>query len=173
MEQVKIRIPYDFISHKVHLSWKEILFGIKEELFSPPDVIDFATDLLIKGIDNNAILEIALKRRDEPIIHIVSQLAFEEEQEDITDIRRLWAFLALAWIYEHYREYSGEPYDLVELLYSDLDYPIQLVPLIGYMPSNKTHLLNSSSDFNNFFEIWKNYLLTEENYFKSRNQPEY
>lgn len=167
MEQVTVRIPYAFIAPKVRLTWREIGFGIEEGLFSPPEVIDLAVDLLSGGDDSNTILELASMGRDEPVMEIVASLAQTAAPQDIVEIRRLWAFLLLAWIVQHREEYE-DPLDLAERVYADLHYPEQAASLIRYMPSDEPDLGSPSANEARIFAKWEQYVVEEAAYFASR-----
>jgi hypothetical protein len=171
MEQVTITVPYAFIAPKVQLTWREVRFGIDEGLFSPPEVIDLATDLLSGGDESDAILDLASMRRDEPVVDVVAGLAQAEAPQEMVELRRLWAFLVLAWILEHQEEYV-DPLDLAEKVYADLDYPAQAVPLIRYMPSDEPDLGSPLANEARLFAKWEQYVIDEGAYFASRKPVE-
>lgn len=168
MDQVKITIPYAFIAPKVQLTWQEVQFGIDEGLFSPPEAIDLASESLSRGDDSDAILDLASMGRDEPVANVVAGLADAELPQDIVEIRRLWAFMALAWILEHRDQYA-DPLDLAEKVYTDLDYPEQAAPLIRYMPSDEPDLGDPSANEARLFQKWERYVVDEGKHFSSRS----
>lgn len=168
MEQLAIAIPYAFIAQRVRLTWREVRFGIDEGLFSPPESIELASDLLSQGDDSPAILELASKGRNEPVMEAVASLAETEAERDTVEIRRLWAFLILAWILEHRNQYQ-DPLDLAEKVYADLDYPEQVAPFIRYMPSSEPDLGDPILNEARLFAKWEQYLVDEGKYCASRD----
>ena len=79
-------------------------------------------------------------------------------------MRRKWAFLILAWVYEH-RDSFEDPLDLVEKLYADLDYPEQVAPFVRYMPTDEPDLGSRGQNEQRLFQKWAEYLQKEARYF--------
>jgi hypothetical protein len=167
MEQVAITVPYEFIAPRVRLTWREVRFGIEAGLFSPPDTIDLAADWLSRGDESPAILTLASMERDEPVLDAVGGLAEAEEPQDLVEIRRVWAFLVLAWLLEHRDQYE-DPLDLVERVYADLDYPEQVAPFVRYMPSDQPELSDPAANEARLFENWERFVTEEGQHFATR-----
>jgi hypothetical protein len=66
----------------------------------------------------------------------VDQLVAELEivDEPSEQRARLWVFLALSWLLEHREDYS-DPLQVIEMLYTDFDYPDEIQGLVRFMPN--------------------------------------
>jgi hypothetical protein len=160
MEQLKIRVPYWFIRQKTRLDWHEAKRGLEEEILEPQDVIEVARDSLLQGEDTNYVVALASSGADEPLLEIVTRLASGEALRDPRTINRKWAFLLLAWVFEHRTNYA-DPLDIVEKLYADLEYPEQVAPLVRYMPTDEPDLGSKERNERRLFGKWADYLLAE------------
>jgi hypothetical protein len=160
MEQLEIRIPYSFIRQRTRLTWNEVKYGIEERLLRPQDVSQVALDALEQGADAAHVADLALSSPNESVLNLVSSLASGEAQQDVRAIQRKWAFLVLAWIFEHRSEYK-DPLDIVEKVYADLDYPEQVSPFIRYMPMDEPDLGSRELNEQRLIQRWAAYLNAE------------
>lgn len=157
MEQVAISVPYEFIKDRAKLTWREVKYGIEEALLAPPDAIDVAVDYLVDGVESESVVRLASLERDAPVLEYVVQLAQTEPERDVVAISDKWAFLVLAWLFEH-RDRYADPLGLVEKVYADLGYPEKVAPFVRYMPSDEPALGSSEAHEQRLLQRWADYV---------------
>lgn len=160
MEQVQISTPYSFIRQRTQLTWSDVRFGIEQGLLRCHDVAGVAADQMERGAQDDLVVELAGAAPDEPVLERVQRLASAERIEDPLDARRKWAYLALAWIFEHRAHYL-DALDLVEKVYADLDYPEQVAPFVRYMSSDEPDLGSRERNEQRLINKWADYLRAE------------
>jgi hypothetical protein len=165
MEQLRIQVPYSFIRQRTRLSWSEVKYGIEEGILQPREAIDVAMDALELGASSEHVLALASSSADDPLLERVAHLASQETPGNIRAIQRKWAFLVLAWVNKHKNAY-GDPLDIVEKLYADLDYPEELAPLVRYMPSDEPDLGSKELNEQRLLQKWASYLQEEARHFR-------
>lgn len=158
MDLIKLSISLAFINDRVRLTWREILYGVDNELLAPGAAADFAGDRLARRDDPSAILvELAGARRDEPTRALVEQLASAEPPEASDEIQDKWLYLVLAWIFEHRASYP-DPLQTVEEVYADFGYPPRIASFVRYMPADEPDLGSRERNERRLHEKWKRYL---------------
>lgn len=157
MDLIKLSLPFDFISQRARLTWREILFGFNNELLAQGAEVDFALDDLAKDNPPDALLELASPCKGEPTRALVEQLAQITPAEDDEEIRGKWLYLVLAWIYEH-KEMYPDPLQTVEEVYADFGYPERVADFVRYMPTNEPDLGSRELNEVRLYERWKRYL---------------
>lgn len=160
MEEVQISIPHSFIRQRAQLTWSDVQFGVEQGLLQGPDVSGVAADQMERDTHDDVVVELAGASPDEPVLERVQRLASAEQSEDPSDVRRKWAYLALAWIFEH-RAHYPDALDLVEKVYADLDYPEQVAPFVRYMPSDEPDLGSRERNEQRLISKWADYLRAE------------
>lgn len=164
MEQLAIQVPYSFVRQRTRLSWHDVKFGIEEGILQPKEAIDVAMDAIEHGTESEQVLALASSCPDDPLLGLVTQIASQERAPDPSVMRRKWAFLILAWVYE-LRDRFSDPLEIVEKLYADLDYPEQVAPFVRYMPTDEPDLGNRTLNEQRLFQQWADYLQREARYF--------
>lgn len=164
MEQLTIQIPYEFISRLVRLNWRQLKAGIDDRIISPDSAIDLATELLSEGDDSSLVLDLACSTKGEPTGVHVDRLSRGSEGVAADELRRLWAYLVLAWVFEHRNEFR-DPLEVVEQVYADFDYPEQVASFVRYMPTSEPDLGAPALNEARLFAKWEEYLGAENRYF--------
>jgi hypothetical protein len=59
MDLVRLRISYPFIRNRVRMNWREILFGLKEELLDSAAPTELAADLVDNETSDATLIELA------------------------------------------------------------------------------------------------------------------
>lgn len=158
MDLIKLNITPSFIKERTHLTWREALFGIDNELLSPGAAVDFAADQLAMFDDAaSELITLAGLSAEEPTRDLVKQLADAEPQQDQEVMRNKWLYLALAWIFEH-RGSFPDPLRTVEEVYSDFGYPEAVASFVRYMPMEEPDLGSTEANERRLYEKWKRYL---------------
>lgn len=131
---VSFRIPADYVLERVVPTAPEIACGLEQGWLSSGDVVAIAVEKLDRGCLLTAAEErLALLLTDEldAVPSLVSELGVGYEPTELRE--RPWLFLALDWLADH-REQFDDPYEIVELLYADFDYPGEIAGLVRWMP---------------------------------------
>jgi len=158
MDLVKLSIPWTFVRKNVHLAWRDILFGIDNELLDPDVPIEMATDQIATSESPSAVLiELAGLGKGERSRDLVKQLATTELDPESSVVHDKWLYLVLAWVYEHRAEYS-DPLEVVEKIYADFGYPPRIACFVRYMPTCEPDLGSQELNEQRLYEKWKQYL---------------
>jgi len=158
MDLIKLKIPATFIRDRASMSWREVRFGLVNELLDPLAAVSLAEEQVARlEHPSAALLDLAGADRNEPAQELVDQLADGEPQSAENEIRDKWLYLVLAWIYEH-RDECPDPLQTVEEVYADFGYPEQVGGFIRYMPMDGPDLGSKDANERRLFERWKRYL---------------
>jgi hypothetical protein len=158
MELIKLSMPPAFICERAHLTWREVLYGIENDLLAPGAAVDFAGDEVAAKDDSPpTLVELAGLGRDEPTRPLVEQLANTEPAQDADRIRDKWLYLVLAWIFEHRASYR-DPLQTVEEVYADFGYPPHIAGFVRYMPSDEPDLGSQDVNERRLYQKWRQYL---------------
>lgn len=153
-----MRIPYRFVRERTRLSWRDIRFGLVNELLDPEAPVALANDQVDElEAPSAALLDLAGVGDDVPTMELVERLAESEPQRSEDEIRHKWLYLALAWIYERRHAYS-DPLQRVEEVYADFGYPEQIASFVRYMPMVGPDLGSREANERRLFERWKQYI---------------
>jgi hypothetical protein len=158
MDLIKLSIPPAFISERVRLTWREVLYGIDNELLAPGAAVDFAGDEIAAQDEPFTLLvDLAGMGKGEPTRALVEQLSNAEPQQDAGEIRDKWLYLALAWIFEHRASYP-DPLQTVEEVYADFGYPPRIAGFVRYMPADEPDLGSRELNERRLHDKWRRYL---------------
>lgn len=161
MEMLTLDIPAEFI--KAHLgrpTWRELLFGLENQLLDPIAITEFAADELAQGDAPAAVLDLAIGGADEPVHDRVRYLADREAADDRT-AAQTWLFLALAWLFEH-RGDLPDPLGTIETVYAEFDYPEGIEGFVRYMPTEEPDLGDRVLNEQRLTDKWHRYIDEEQ-----------
>jgi hypothetical protein len=136
-------------------SWRDVLYGLENELLDPEAPIDVAIHELAKHDDAQGdLMELAGSGRSDSTLPLVNRLAALEAAPATNDVLDRWSYLALAWIYR-VRSIFSDPLQLVEDVYADFEYPERIAPFVRSMPAEgDAQAVNDER----LLERWKQYL---------------
>jgi hypothetical protein len=158
MEFIKLQISPEFIQNRTHLTWRQFLFGMENDLISPEAAAEFAVQQLGKESDSSSTLvELAILSEGESSSHLVQRLAAAEPDEDIGEIQKKWLYLVLAWIFDHKNVYS-DPLGAVEIVYADFGYPKEIASFVRYMPMLDADLGSKKANEERLYDKWKSFI---------------
>ena len=158
VDLIKLKIPGAFASAKAPLTWREVRFGIDQELLDPLAAVELAqAQLGTQDTFHSALFELASLGPGEPVRHWVEQLAESEPQAKAGEMEAKWLYLVLDWFYQH-RTDLEDPLLAVEQVYADFDYPECLSSFVRYMPMQGPDLGSRAANEARLFERWKSYL---------------
>ena len=158
MDLVKLRIPYAYLRHRARFDWRELRFGLVNELLDPMAPIELAMEQVVElDHPSPALLELAGLVRHEPAGPLVDQLAESEHQRAEDQIRDKWLYVVLAWIYDHRDEFP-DPLQAVETVYADFGYPPRIADFVRYMPMIGPDLGSPMANQRRIYERWKRFI---------------
>lgn len=152
-------IPYEFIRQRVQLGWNDVKYGLEQQLIKPKVAIESATEELsnIGAAASKDVLELADLTENESVADLVEHLAKSERPPLPEDVKAKWLYLVLAWLFEN-RNSLVDPLGMVELVYSDFDYPREIASFVRSMPMVGPDLRNREQNEARLFDRWKAYL---------------
>jgi hypothetical protein len=159
MELIKLNIPAQFVSERARLTWREVLYGIDNELLAPGAAVEFAAGCAATGSSSPALVELAELERGEVTRTHVERLAEPEEYQPTEQIKEKWLYIVLAWIFEHRGAYP-DALEVVEEVYADFGYPPIIADFVRYMPTDEPDLGSRELNEKRLYEKWKRYLDT-------------
>jgi len=161
---VKFRIPAGFVLARVLPTPAELVHGFERGWVSEPDVVEISLAMYGAGGAPAAIENLALLLSDQ--LSRVPDLV--EELKNLISAEgdaaaRVWLFLALAWVHENEGDFL-DPYEVVEMLYADFDYPSAIEGLVRFMPPPAGEPVGMSA----LDARWEAYLSAEAEWFRAR-----
>ncbi|WP_240358773.1 DUF2247 family protein [Myxococcus vastator] len=158
MDLVKLGIPYGFLRERTRLTWREVLFGMDNELLSSEVPVEKAVEQL--GIEDGparALVDLAGLEPWRSPRDYVGALADAEARQDAEAIKGKWLYLVLDWVFIN-REHFADPLEMVEKIYADFGYPERIARFIRYMPSDEPDLGSRELNEQRLYGQWKNCL---------------
>ena len=160
MEMFQANLMRRQVSDKVRLSWRDVLFGLENQLLDLSVPAELAGEQLAEyDYPSASLIELAGTRKGEPIIDLVRDLAESEPPCRDAEIRSKWVYLVLDGLYQHREEFS-DPLEMVEAIYADFDYPEEIRGLVRYMPREGPDRGSREAGEQRVYEKWKKYLDT-------------
>jgi hypothetical protein len=180
-----IVVPYDFITNKTDLSWRELYFGVKCGFILPDAAIDKAVKLIEQQKKENSttLFDLgSLYKHEVSLVEVyLVELAEQEIVQDITDIKEKWLFLILSWLLNNQEQYNflfaEVPYEIegayekASVIWDDFDRISIIENLFVKKFINDTSdfiLNNDKLDLTDFYQEWENYLNIQGERFKLR-----
>jgi hypothetical protein len=161
MEMLTLDIPAAFIRTRLgRPTWRELRFGLENQLLDPAAVPDFAADELAQADASPVILELATVDAGEPVRDRVRDLADAEPASD-GDAKQTWLFLSLAWLFDH-RADLPDPLGTVEVVYAEFGYPQAIEDFVRYMPGEGPDLGDRALNERRLIEKWRRYVDAEQ-----------
>jgi len=158
MDCLEISLNYDFVSKKVKLFWKDILFGIEKKYLPQDAAIEHA---IVQISDNEEypqeLMDLACLNKNESVYPFLYKLAEQDSAQNDEIIKEKWLYLLLKWVYENKDKYS-QALSIVEYLYADFDYPEIIAVFVRYMPSDEPDLGSLELNEGRLYNKWKTYL---------------
>lgn len=140
---------FDFSQVKIKWDWRELLFGVENNIIGRSDVINYATHILDEGILGfDLVLKVAIADEYEDILLYIHELSNLENFKDNQAIEDKWRYGILKELHDKKSNYDNFN-KKVEEIYADFDYPEDMAGFIEYMPS---------IDGINMEESWQEYL---------------
>lgn len=160
MDLVRTSIPYSFLKPRARLNWREVLFGLDQQLLDPGAPVDIGVDRVMEEDEPSPeLVDLASMNRGEEARPLVAALSDREADQTVETIRSKWLYLVLAWIFEQ-REQLRDALQTVEEVYADFGYPEEVAGFVRYMPSADQELGRQQSEAR-LLQRWQTYLESE------------
>lgn len=163
MQLFKHVVPYSFIRGRIRLTWRDIVWGLENGLFSPVDVVEVAMERLAESAEpSEALVTLAGLFKGEDIHPHIDELADSETSPRNDETKDKWLYLVLSWVYES-KEKFREPQRTLEIIYGDFGYPNSISHLVP-VPSPPTVLTKEEllqrgvSSYMSLVKRWEKYL---------------
>ncbi|MFP2958389.1 DUF2247 family protein [Myxococcus sp. 1LA] len=158
MDLVKLSIPYGFIRERTRLGWREVLFGMDNELVSSEVPVEMAVEQL--GIEEGparALVALGgMEKWDSPRAYVESLADSEATQSDEA-LNEKWLYLVLAWVFVNRVRFS-DPLQKVEEIHADFGYPTRVAEFVRYTPSEEPDLSSRELNEQRLYRKWESYL---------------
>lgn len=114
------------------LNWEEVLYGLDHGYVDCSEVSSYACESLTKNSSTNEY-ELASLGCDgfSNVRDLLKTLTGNEL--DSENLSGAWAYLLLSWIFDNKENYC-DPFELVDMVCAEFNYPDELLSLIRYMP---------------------------------------
>ena len=148
MNIMRTPIGPEFIIKNFNLCWREILFGTEEHLIGIRTPVYYALALMEKSHNvHEKVIDLAGLTKDElyQVTDIVRELSAEEDIIPVEKLKRKWLLVLLSWLHNNKQNYKNLS-QLCEEIYADFDYPVEMIPLIPWMPKDRQSF---NIDYNN------------------------
>jgi hypothetical protein len=127
---VQFRIPAAFIASRALLTPRELHCGYRNDWLSDADMVQLAMGSIVPEIEPmQTVEELSLLLSDE--LDKVAGLANRLTPSEIA----VWMYLSVSWVYDNPGEFDDNPWQAIEMLYADFEYPEEMEPFIPYMPA--------------------------------------
>ena len=132
-DQAKFRLPASFVLDRVTLRPNELAFGYTHGWLDDSAVVRIAERMLVDDrrivppVEGLALLLSADLWR-------VPELVGEIDEGVAGNAGRVWLYLALDWLSVERGDFS-DPYEMIEMLYADFDYPPEIEGMVRFMPA--------------------------------------
>lgn len=158
MDLIRLNICYAFLHERIRPTWQSVRFGLQHGLIDPEVPRELALEQIAgTAAPPRALLDIASADRSDLITQLLDRLVVDETESTYEQLRAEWLYLALAWTYEHRKEYS-DPLQRVEEIYADFGYPERIASFVRYMPMDGPDLGSREANEQRLFERWRRYL---------------
>lgn len=158
MNLLDIKLRYSEVIKKITISWQDLKYAVENKFLFPESAIEHASNLINEETNENSpLVELVTFNEQSNILHQIEKLAKLENQISENIIREKWLFIILEHLYEHKNQYN-DPLDLIELIYSDFDYPEIISNIIRYMPMEGPDLGSVELNEARLYKNWEKYL---------------
>ena len=157
------KLPPEFVLNHIPLSWREALWGYENQLIDWTVLKELAFRRAnSRENENSTELELASLPASESSIAggYACELANNEVAIPDKNISRKWLYVVLQWVFDH-RDQISDPLSIVEDIYVDFDYPMEVMPFVrslpdltGYDPLQHTEAENEEY----LYKRWSEYL---------------
>lgn len=152
---------FEFLD-SLSLTWSDISWSYRMNIIDSEYVEHFVNNLLNSGDDTNFNLSIYFDVTEGSKYDVTNKMdnlfkLLSESQKDT--ISRRWVYIVLKYIYITRNSYEN-PFQLIDEIYADFDYPTDIESFISYMPINEDDFEYTESESGSSLlrRYWKRYL---------------
>jgi hypothetical protein len=158
---VKFSLPAAFVVSRVRLDSGELAYGYAKGWLDEAAAVSIAEQLVAAGAAPAPIEELASVFRGE--LWRVERIVDDIETDGGSESGRVWLYLALSWLHDHKDEYT-DPFQIIEMLYSDFGYPAEIEGLVRFMPPPP----GAPTGLEGVEERWREYLQRRSDEYSAR-----
>jgi|26BtaG_2_1085354.scaffolds.fasta_scaffold16958_2 hypothetical protein len=160
---------FEFLD-SLSLTWNDISWSYKNNILDLEYVEHYVNNLLNSGNDTDFNLSVYLDFAEGSEYDVASRMdnlfkILSENKKDI--ISKRWLYIILKYIYITRNSYEN-PFQLIDDIYADFDYPTDIESFVSYMPINENDLAcrENENGLSLLKKNWERYLqeFEEENY---------
>lgn len=136
------KVDFEHLSRDIsHWTWREIQYGLKKQLITCSEARDYAVRVLSKRykLIEDILIQLISNERDideNGMDEIFNRLLEDENDQEIDSIVSKWAFAVIRESYLNKEGHHQESlYYAIEDVYVELGYPVEISPLVYYMPN--------------------------------------
>ena len=164
MNTLSIMYPYEYASNLVNLSWCDIREAIEKGFMLPQAAIEHAISKLVEENNPIQLIDLACSEKNDyiqPYINYLSDLESNVIKEQVND---KLLYILLNWVHENREKYS-DVLEVIEIIYSDFDYPDKISKFVRYMPMSQPDLGSSELNTQRLLTNWEEYLSDQKDMF--------
>ncbi|MGU9852653.1 DUF2247 family protein [Pseudomonas koreensis] len=148
------------------LNWSQLNVGLKKGFINEQGISDYICNGLTKTSPPEAYEIATLNATEHQLLRELLQTLINKDSHQVEseeEAIKPWIYLTLSYLYEN-KDLSKDPFESIEELYADLDYPEEIAPIVRYMPLPEG-VVGSEEQL---YENWKTILSNYEDYFQNR-----
>ncbi|MEK8212547.1 DUF2247 family protein [Paenibacillus sp. FSL L8-0463] len=158
MNTLNLLIPYNYIVNLINLTWSDLFFAIKHGYLNPEAATEHAMYVISEEeFPSQDVIDLAWLKKGEDVHPYLDKLLAPMSMEEYSIAQEKILYVVLKWVFEN-KEHYADPFEVVETIYADFDYPEEISQFVRYMPSNQPLL--DLVDFNKerLYKNWSDYL---------------
>ncbi|MVP02568.1 DUF2247 family protein [Paenibacillus lutrae] len=158
MNTFKIIFSYDYASKLISIGWKDLIFAIDHGFMAQESLIEYAIHLVNTELEPaQIVIDIACLNKGDSIYPYLDKLKIETGNKNGKEPCNKFLYLLLNWVYTHKESYS-DPFDVVEVIYGDFDYPEEIAGFVRYMPTAEPVYQSLQLNRERMYRNWEQYL---------------
>ncbi|MFS0837398.1 DUF2247 family protein [Paenibacillus sp. 1P03SA] len=158
MNTFNILFSYDYVSKLIRIDWQDLIFAIEQGFMAEESLIDYAIHLLNSAQEPaQIVIDIACLNRGDLTYPYIERLKNERPNKNKKEQYDKFLYVLLNWVYEHKESYS-DPFEIVEGIYGDFDYPERITGFIRYMPTTEPVGPSLPLNRERMYKKWEQYL---------------
>ena len=146
-----------YIYHKVpNFNWEELKYGPNKHYMDECGVSQYASETLtLDSCDK----QVELSSLDTEELFSAHELlhSLAQNNSTIKDPSKIWIYILLSWLFENKHNHI-DPFEIIDEICADFEYPEELSTLIKYMPTTES----SATSEDQLVHNWEDFLSSYE-----------
>lgn len=143
---LKNKVDFNELCNDVPIwTWQEIKYGTRKSIINFDDVVSYAYNILSEKTTNfDDVLKLSISDPYEAG-RILDHLVSKETAQNNDRIISKWVFAIIYYSFLHRQDII---YSIIDDVYSEFDYPVEISSLIAYMPSeDNRNIIDKLDDY--------------------------